>query len=62
MQAKEMLRIREARRAYKKFHTACFWSFDEDYKIEGKDVPWVVAELQKNGGRAAWAAASRLCR
>ena len=54
--------VREARRAYRRFHAACFWSFDPDYVVTLHDVPWVVAELRKHGGRAAWQTATRLCR
>jgi hypothetical protein len=32
--AREMVRVREARRAYRRFHARCFWSFDPDYRIE----------------------------
>ena len=60
--ARDMVRVREARRAYRRFHTSCFWSFDPDYVVTLHDVPWVVAELRKHGGRAAWQTATRLCR
>ena len=61
-QAREMVRIREARRAYARFRTSCFWSFDPDRKIGTSDISWVAEELRKNGGRLAWEAAARLCR
>ena len=57
-----MVRIREARRAYRRFHAQCFWSFDPDYQINAGDIPWVADQLRKNGGAAAWRVASRLCR
>jgi hypothetical protein len=60
--ARNMVRVREARRAYRRFHTSCFWSFDPDYVVTLNDVPWVAAELRKHGGRAAWEAAAALCR
>jgi len=60
--AKDMVRVREARRAYRLFHASCFWSFDPDYVVTLSDVPWVAAELRKHGGRAAWEAAIPLCR
>ncbi len=31
--AREMVRVREARRVYRRFHAECFWSFDPDYPI-----------------------------
>lgn len=60
--AKTMVRIREARRAYRQFHTECFWSFDPSYTISAEDISWVAETLMKNGGRAAWEAGSKLCR
>lgn len=60
--ARDMVRVREARRAFARFQTSCFWSFDPSRKIGISDVPWVVDQLRKHGGRAAWEAAARLCR
>jgi hypothetical protein len=57
-----MVKIREARRAYAKFHAQCFWSYDPDLKITSADVPWVASQLMKQGGRAAWFAGAKLCR
>ena len=59
--ARRMVAIREARRAYRRFHAQCFWSYDPDYLVHADDVRWVADELMKNGGRAAWEAAARLC-
>ena len=50
--SKNMVRVREARRAYRRFHTSCFWSFDPTYPITLNDVPWVAEQLKKHGGRA----------
>jgi hypothetical protein len=60
--ARAMVRVREARRAYRRFHTECFWSFDPDYRVGMLDVTWVADQLRKNGGRLAWEAAEKLCR
>ena len=57
-----MVQVREARRAYRRFHTECFWSFDPAYVIRLSDVPWVAEQLAKNGGREAWLVGDRLCR
>ena len=59
--AQEMVRVREARRAFRKFQVECFWSFDPSTVIRYSDIPWVVAQLRKNGGRAAWLIAEKLC-
>jgi len=61
-QSKEMLLVREARRAFKRFQAHCFWSYDPNLKISLGDVPWVITILMKNGNREAWEVARRLCR
>ena len=60
--ARAMVRVREARREYRRFHARCFWSFDPAYRIGPADVPWVAEQLRKHGGRDAWDAARKLCR
>ena len=60
--AREMVRVREARRAYRRFYHQCFWSYAPDLKVTSDDVAWVVEQLRKHGGRKAWDAAGRLCR
>jgi hypothetical protein len=60
--ARAMVRVREARRAYHRFHAQCFWSFDPDYLIGLDDVAWVARQLRNHGGRDAWEAARKLCR
>ena len=60
--ARSMVRVRQARRAYRRFHARCFWSYDPSYRVGIEDIPWVVAQLRKHGGRDAWDVASALCR
>ena len=60
--AREMVRVREARRAYRFFHADCFWSFDPAYPIGPSDIVWVAELLRKHGGRDAWKVATTLCR
>ncbi len=60
--AREMVRVREARRIYRRYHALCFWSYDKGYKITFKDIPWVKEQLMKNGDLEAWKVAERLCR
>jgi len=60
--ARNMVRLREARRAYRRFHARCFWSCDPRYVPTLEDVEWVGRELMKNGGREAWEIGARLCR
>jgi hypothetical protein len=60
--ARQMVRVREARRAFRRFHAECFWSSSPDLAIGSDDISWVVEQLQKHGGAEAWRVASRLCR
>lgn len=60
--ARDMVRVREARRAFRRFHAACFWSYRPDLTITLGDVPWVAEQLMKHGGREAWRLGVRLCR
>lgn len=60
--AKHMVRVREARRAFRDFHARCFWSYDPNYQVTSADVGWVVEQLMKNGDRRAWKVAEKLCR
>ena len=60
--ARNMVRLREARRAFRRFHTQCFWSFDPDYRVTSHDVAWVADQLKKFGGRVGWDLGARLCR
>lgn len=60
--AREMVSVREARRAYRRFHTSCFWSYRTDLRLTRADVPWVAEQLRKHGNREAWRVAARLCR
>lgn len=60
--ARTMVRVREARRAYRRFRTTCFWSYRPDLVISAHDIPWVAEQLRKHGNREAWRVAARLCR
>jgi hypothetical protein len=60
--ARDMVRVREARRAYRELHTECFWSYDPDYEISLADVPWVAERLMRYGGRRGWELGAKLCR
>jgi hypothetical protein len=59
--ARDMVRVREARRAYRRFRTMCFWSYRPDLVIGTSDVAWVAEQLRKYGNREAWRVAARLC-
>ena len=55
-----MMRVREARRAFREFYTTCFWSYRPDLEIGVNDVEWVAETLGRNGNLEAWRAARRL--
>jgi len=59
--ARKMVLVREARRAFKTYYASCFWSYDPNYKIGLGDVPWVAEQLQKNGDLLAWKKSKKLC-
>ena len=61
-QARDMVKVREARRAFRAFHTSCFWSSDPTYVITLADVPWVAKQIMTYGGREGWRLGTKLCR
>ena len=60
-QARDMVRLREARRAFRRFHAQCFWFMREDMEITAADIPVIVRGLQENGGRQGFLLAAKLC-
>jgi hypothetical protein len=55
-----MVKVREARRAFRRYRTMCFWSYRPDLRIGPEDVPWVAEQLMKHGNREAWRVGARL--
>lgn len=60
--ARQMVRVREARRAFRRFRTSCFWSYRPDLTIGSEDIDWVAEQLMKHGNREAWLLGRKLCR
>lgn len=60
--ARTMVRVREARRAFRRFRVSCFWSYRPDLVIGADDVGWVAEQLMKCGNREAWRIGAKLCR
>ncbi len=60
--ARNMVRVREARRAFARFYAQCFWSYRRDLVVGLADVPWVAEQLMKHGDRAAWRVGAALLR
>ena len=59
--ARNMVRVREARRAFREFHAQCFWYMRADMEIALADVPEVARGLRQNGGRRGFILAAKLC-
>lgn len=55
-----MVQVREARRAFRRFHSTCFRSHRADLEIGPQDVAWVAEQLMKHGDRDARLVAARL--
>ena len=58
----DTVRIREARRAFRRYRVRCFWSSPPGLEIKLEDVPWVAEQLMRYGDREAWHIGARLCR
>lgn len=61
-EARGMVRVREARRAFRRFHAQCFWYLREDMPVTEDTIPEIVRGLRQNGGREGYLLAEKLCR
>jgi hypothetical protein len=61
-EARNMVRVREAQRAFHRFYAQCFWYFRQDMKVTSADIPEIVRGLRKNGGQEGFLLAAKLCR
>ena len=59
-EARNMVRIREARRALQEFHSQCFWYLRRDMAVTLDDIPEIIRGLRRNGGRRGFLVAARL--
>jgi len=57
--ARRMVAVREARKAFQKYRVECFWSF-RDVTAGLTDVPWIIEQLRVNGNFDALKTANRL--
>ncbi len=60
--ARQMVRVREARRAFQRYRVRCFWSYDPAYRVTADDITWVAEQLMRHGDREAFKLGARLCR
>jgi hypothetical protein len=59
--ARDMVRVREARRAFRKYFAECFWFSDPSLTITKEDVSWVAEQLLKHGSLECWKKGKQLC-
>ena len=60
--AHKMVRVREARRIFRRFYAQCFWYMRQDMEVTIADIPELVRGLRQNGGRQGFLLAAKLCR
>jgi hypothetical protein len=60
--ARDMVRVREARKIFREFHAQCFWFMRPDLCVTSDDIPELVRGLRQNGGRQGFLLAAKLCR
>jgi hypothetical protein len=60
VQARRMVAVREARRAFRDYKTQCFWSFDPAWNIQNEHVPLVIRTLRNEGNAQAFTRAKRI--
>jgi hypothetical protein len=60
--ARDMVRVREARKIFREFHAQCFWFMRPDLRVTVDDIPELVRGLRQNGGRQGFMLAAKLCR
>jgi len=58
--ARDMVRVREAVRAFRRFRDTCFAAHRSDLRIGLNDVGWVARQLRRHGNADAWRVAARL--
>ena len=51
-----------AQRAFRDFHSQCFWFMREDLRVGQADLPAIIKGLRAHGNREAFLIAARLCR
>lgn len=60
VQARRMVAVREARKAFRRYKTQCFWSFDPEWTIQHDQVPIVIQALRSEGDAKTFTLAKKL--
>jgi hypothetical protein len=55
-------RVALAQRAYREYHSQCFWSYRPDLIITEDKIPFVMRGLRKYGGHRGYKIVAELCR
>lgn len=61
-QARRMVAVREARRAFREHYPAIFWSAPENMQVNESQVPYIIDQLKREGNRDAYLQAGRIQR
>lgn len=61
-QARDMVRVREAKRLFRRYYAQCFWYMKPDMPITVDDIPAIIRGLKQSGGREGFLLAKKLCR
>jgi len=61
-QSRDMVRVREAQRLFRRFYAQCFWYLREDLRVSLVDIPEIARGLRQHGGREGFLLAEKLCR
>ncbi len=60
--ARRMVALREARKAFRRYKTECFWSSPANLLIGNELIPFVIEGLMSEGNRSAFEKARRIKR
>ncbi|HMO05250.1 MAG TPA: hypothetical protein PKC67_12355 [Kiritimatiellia bacterium] len=60
--ARRMVAVREARRAFRDYQHEVFWSAPKDLVVREEQVPFIIATMKREGGRAIYERARKIQR
>lgn len=61
-QARRMVAVREARRAFRENYPVLFWSAPKNMQIGEGHVPYIIDEMKREGNREAYLKAGQIQR
>jgi hypothetical protein len=60
-QARDMVRIREAKRAFRLYYAQCFWYMEPEIKITKAELAFIARGLRTYGGHEGYRLADTIC-